>query len=617
MFVATLGTRLWPVCSVLLFWIAGTLAASSETRHIILLYDERVDLPGLAVLDAKFVRTLRSGSPEPVEVYREAMDLSRFDSQAHLLLFREYLRAKYAGKRIDAAVAVMGPSLDFMLKHGEVVFPGAPIIFCGIDRRELADRPLPPRVTGVLLKRDFSPTLDLALSLHPDASLIVVVSGTSEFDTRILEDARGEFQAYEGRLAFKYLTALPLRELLTELSQLPPRTIVLFTTLFRDGAGEPFVPHEVVERISAAANAPVYGFVDQFLGHGIVGGSLYSLEAHGEMAARLTLRVVASTDPVTPPLIEPGASTILFDWRQLRRWGIGEHRWPSGGDIRFRPSTAWEQYRWQIVLVVLALLGQSLLIVGLIYQRRRRHLAEAEAQQRMAELAHMNRRATAGEMSASIAHEINQPLAAITSSGNAGMRWLTNVTPNVEKAIAAFKRIVADGHRASQVVETVRVMFKKDAQQRVQLDMNEVLGEVLGFVRLEFDRHDVSVRRVLTEGLPAVLADRVQLQQVVLNLVRNSIEAMNSTSDRPRVLEVKSEANAAGEVIMSIKDTGPGIDPSDAGRIFEPFFTTKPSGMGMGLSICRTIVESHGGRLFAAPGKPYGSVFQIVLPRDR
>jgi C4-dicarboxylate-specific signal transduction histidine kinase len=255
-----------------------------------------------------------------------------------------------------------------------------------------------------------------------------------------------------------------------------------------------------------------------------------------------------------------------------------------------------------------------LLIGGLVYQRRRRQFAELEARHRMAELAHMNRSAALGEMSAAIAHEINQPLAAIVASGSAGVRWLTNKSPNPEQAIAALRRIVADGHRASQVVATVRSMFKKDTRERVSLDVNQVLMEVIGFLRIECARHRVSVSMALTEGLPPVVADRIQLQQVVLNLVRNAIEAMSSVTDGARALQVRSEANGAGAVIITIKDTGPGIDPGSADRIFEPFFTTKPSGMGMGLSICRSIIEAHGGRLSATRSNPRGSIFQVVLP---
>src|SRR4051812_19841028 len=284
--------RLFQVlCTVLTVWIAGASPALSATKNVVLLFDERLDLPGLAALDADLVNTLASNSSDHIEVYREEMDLSRFGSDEYNILLRDFLREKYASKKIDVAVAIYGPALDFLLSHGNEIFPETPVVFCGIDRRELADRVLPPNIRGVLVKREFVPSLELALRLHPQTKQVVVVAGTSEFDTRLLAQAMAEFHTYEGRVAFTYLTALPMQDLLTDLSQLPPQTIVLFTTLFKDGADETFVTHDVAQRISEVSSVPVYGFLDQYLGRGIVGGSLYSFAAHGGEAGKLVLQV--------------------------------------------------------------------------------------------------------------------------------------------------------------------------------------------------------------------------------------------------------------------------------------------------------------------------------------
>jgi hypothetical protein len=244
-----------------------------------MLFDERPELPGLGAMSDELERTLAAGSADRVELYREAMDLSRFGSKTYESVLRDALRAKYADKKIDVVVAFYPGALDFLLTHASEIFPGVPIVFCGIDRRSLGDRSLPPHIHGVLVKREFAPTVEIALRIHPDTKQIAVVSGTSEFDAGLLDQAREEFRAYEDRVAFTYLTQLPLRELLGELRKLPPKTLVLFTSLFRDGAGEPFVTHNVVPLISAAANAPLYGFLDQYIGRGIVGGSLYSVQA--------------------------------------------------------------------------------------------------------------------------------------------------------------------------------------------------------------------------------------------------------------------------------------------------------------------------------------------------
>jgi PAS domain S-box-containing protein len=242
--------------------------------------------------------------------------------------------------------------------------------------------------------------------------------------------------------------------------------------------------------------------------------------------------------------------------------------------------------------------------------------AEEELRSSRQELAGVGRQLTMGAITASIAHEVNQPLAAIVSSGNAGLRWLSNATPDLDEATAALKRIVSDGHRASQVIETVRAMFKKDAGEKTLLDINEVVCEVFALLRVELQKHDIAVIYRLAEEIPRVLADRVQLQQVILNLVMNAIDATSLVIDRPRTLRVSSERHDPADVMITLEDSGTGIDPKNVDRIFQPFFTTKSHGMGMGLSICRSIVEAHGGRLSASAALPYGTGFRVILPTE-
>ena len=243
-----------------------------------------------------------------------------------------------------------------------------------------------------------------------------------------------------------------------------------------------------------------------------------------------------------------------------------------------------------------------------------RKLADDAARVAQSDLARIARLITVGEMTASIAHEINQPLGAIVANGNAGLRWLARATPDLDEARAALKRIVNEGHRAGQVIGSIRSMFKKDGRTKAPHDVNDVVREVLTLVRGEVENQRVAVRTELTDELPRVLADRAQLQQVILNLVTNAIDAMGSLNGRARVLRLRSERHGRDGVMVTVEDTGTGIDRKNMNRIFEAFFTTKTHGMGMGLSICRSIVESHGGRLSATRGHPYGAVFQVILP---
>jgi signal transduction histidine kinase len=597
------------LCAVVV-WIAGALPVWSATRHVLLLYDERVDLPGLAALGADLVGTLVANSKDRIEVYREEMDLSRFDSDDYRSALRNFLRAKYADRKLDVAVAILGPSLDFLLEHGAEIFPGTPIVFCGVDRRELGDRPLPPHVRGVLVKREFAPTLEIALRIHPDTTRVVVVAGESAFDRRLLDQARSEFRAYDGRVAFTYLTAGPLQDMLAKLARLPPHTIVLYTTFFQDSTGAAFVTHDVAQRISEAASAPVYGFLDQYLGRGIVGGSLYSLSAHGAETARLVLRILANSDQAEPRLLETSANKALFDWRQMARWGISASSLPSGSEIRFRDPTVWDQYGTEIGAILLALLLQAALISWLLYEHRRRNLAEIRSRESIAELTYLNRRAGAGELSASIAHEVNQPLTAISVTASAGLKWLRRETPDLREAEDALEDIVKAAQRAGEVVKSVRAMYRKETQVGL-VDLDEIAAAVLELARIELLRSEIAVQTQFGQ-LPAVTGDAIQLRQVVLNLIMNAIEAMRSATSR--VLRVKTEATASSAVRLSIEDTGAGIDPSDIDRIFKPMFTTKAGGIGMGLSICQTIIENHDGRIWAEARPGGGATFQFELP---
>jgi C4-dicarboxylate-specific signal transduction histidine kinase len=224
----------------------------------------------------------------------------------------------------------------------------------------------------------------------------------------------------------------------------------------------------------------------------------------------------------------------------------------------------------------------------------------------------MNRLAAAGELSASIAHEVNQPLTGIVTKANAALRWLSSKTPDVDKARAALSQIVSAGHRASDIIAGVRAMFERDSRERIPVNINKLVSTVVRIVRVDLKRHDIELQTEFSEQPTDVVGNAVQLQQVILNLVMNAIESMYSA--QRRVLRVKTELTKSNLVHVSIEDTGTGIDPAHLDRIFKPLFSTKAHGMGMGLSICRSIIEGHDGRIWVSPGLNGGSRFQFELP---
>jgi len=258
--------------------------------------------------------------------------------------------------------------------------------------------------------------------------------------------------------------------------------------------------------------------------------------------------------------------------------------------------------------------GEDIEFIGTIIDITERRAGEEALRNAVADLERASRLTTMGQLTASIAHEINQPLQAIVTNGNTCLRWLEGDRPNLDEARQAAKRLIRDGYRAGEIVKSIRALAKKSVPEVARLDLNDVIQEVIALMRTEFRRHDISIETALCADLAPVLADRIQLQQVILNLIMNGVEAMTEVTTRPRLLAVRSATAEIGEVLVSIEDSGPGLDSMQASRIFEPFFTTKREGMGMGLSICRSIIEAHGGRLCALPGVPRGSAFQFTLP---
>jgi signal transduction histidine kinase len=281
--------------------------------------------------------------------------------------------------------------------------------------------------------------------------------------------------------------------------------------------------------------------------------------------------------------------------------------------LSYYPAPSRFSGGWYAVRVF-GFLASSLVLIVLLYEIQTlyaRLLGAVLAQRREREARLM----TGDAVAATIAHEVKQPLTAMTTSATAGFRFLDRPAPNLDRAKEAFKQIVADGHRAAELVASIRVMFKNDARTRTALDVNELVREALALERSDLQKHRIQVEAEIDRQLPEVRGDRVQLQQVLLNLITNAIDAM-AAKEEPRVLRVNSEAHESDGVVISVADTGLGISAQDSERIFNPLFTTKSEGMGMGLSICRAIIEAHDGRLWVTPNAPRGAVFQFTLPSN-
>jgi signal transduction histidine kinase len=398
------------------------------------------------------------------------------------------------------------------------------------------------------------------------------------------------------------------------LAELGDDAVVYTPGYFADGHGKVSTPAESVKIMAAASAAPVFGPLNPFVGAGAVGGYVTSFEAMGRQAGQTVKALLDGESPASlrPPEIMPTALNV--DWRQVRRWGIDENAIPRDAIVQFREPTLLEAYRTEVFIASIVFLLQAGLIIGLLVERRRRRIAEGESQARLSEMAHMNRRVAMGGLAASIAHELNQPLGAIYNNAGAARMLIKADPAKLDEIAEILEDIQQDDKRASDVISRIRKMLSKARIEMGDLDLNETIGEALKMLAADAAARGVSLKVELAPGLPKVHADRVQVQQVILNLAINAMEAMADQPEAKRALVVRTTRAGATEAAVTVADSGAGIDPEILPRIFNPFVTSKSGGMGLGLSISRTIVEAHGGKLRAENLPAGGAAFHFTLP---
>jgi C4-dicarboxylate-specific signal transduction histidine kinase len=334
----------------------------------------------------------------------------------------------------------------------------------------------------------------------------------------------------------------------------------------------------------------------------------------GMRTGRLLVRVLngrSSGLPLPPPEIARPAQVV--DWRQLQRWRLSENRIPPGTEVLFRTPTVWQRFG-TLILAIAAILGaQSALIALLLLERRRRIRALRMVEESRGQLAHIGRVATLGELTAAISHELRQPLAAIRAHAEAGGILLDRRPSDLSEAREVFRDIATDDRRAVEVLDHIRALVRKDDPIDVSVDLKRVCEQSAELLLYDAARRGVQLRLSLEPGLPPIIGDAVQLQQVVLNLVLNAMDAVQA-SPRAREVVLGTSAGNGGEVEIFVRDTGPGLPPEVRLHAFEPFFSTKTQGLGMGLAIVRSIVERHRGRVHAENEITGGAIFRVQLP---
>ena len=602
--------------TIFLSLLACPDALAAETKRVMLLHSFGSDFKPWSEY-AKSIRTeLNRQSPWQLDIIDHSLVSARSDDTDAEGPFSQYLRALFAKHPLDLIVSIGAPASAFIQRNRQQLFANIPTVLTAVEQRRVRYSNLTDNDAVVAVRINYFAAIENILKVLPDTKNVTVVVGASPIEQFWKEAIGKEIEPLSGRVGFSWADHLSFDELLKHASSMPPHSALFWELMIVDAKGAVYEGDTTLAKLRAVSNAPIFSYDESFFGGQIVGGPLLLIADTSRQTAAVAVRILGGekAGDIETPLVE--FSKPMFDWRELQRWGISESRLPPGSTIHFREPSAWERYRAQILAICAALLLQAGLISWLIYEHWRRQVAETNSLQRLNELARMNRFATAGALSASIAHEIRQPLAAISIASSAGLNWLKNAVPNLDEARAALQSVVAESHRADEVIKGVRAMFSRKSTVHSRLDLNELVHQVIVLTARAIDANHIVVRTSFCEETPIISADLVQLQQVVLNLIMNAVEAMSSSNDGARILHVETAIDD-GNVVLTIEDSGPGLDPRVAAKLFSPFVTTKPGGMGMGLSISKSIVEQHEGQLTAVSRAPRGMIFRLTLPRSQ
>lgn len=607
-------------CSV---WIIGFVAAlligmldanAIEMKRVVILHSFGRDFKPWNEYAINIRTELDRQSRWKLDIHDHSLISARTSQEDPYAAFADYLSVLYSKNSPDLIISIGAPAASFVQRYREKLFPSVPMVFTAVEQRRVQWENLASHDVVVAAAHNFQGLFESMLQVLPKTKSIVVVNGASPNEKYWLSELQRETKSLQDRVEILWSEGASFEEIVKRSAELPPNSAIFWHLMNVDAAGVAHEGDNTLARLYQSANAPIFTHNDTFFGREIVGGPMHSVVEGSRQTAAVAIRILDGESSSDIRVSPHGYAAPKYDWRLLQRWGISEDRLPAGSAVLFRVPSIWETYRWQIALISMTVLVQSLLIGGLLYERRQRHFAQNQSRQRMSELAHVNRQSLAGELAASISHELNQPLGAILSNVETAELMIGAQTPDLKEITQILADIRRDDHRASEVLRRLRSLLKKAPFELRTIDLNDVVREAIDFVLAVARLRGVSLSTSLANNALLIRGDAVQLQQVIMNLMLNAADAMAEIQSERRQIEIRTEGDE-NVAELSVWDTGPGIPPDKLREIFEPFVTTKSSGMGMGLSIARTIIEAHNGAISAENHAPGGAVFRIRLPK--
>jgi signal transduction histidine kinase len=609
------------VCAFMLL-VPVARAQPVAPKRVVVLYWDNKEFPGNVRFEESFKAQLQLDRRQDVEYFPEYFEASRFPEQNTAVHFRNFLQAKYANRTVDVVVASADAPLKFLLEYRNELFSKSPIVFVANELPKPDVLTAAVGATGIHYKIAYRETVDLALRLHPGTKHVYVVSGTQQQDRRFEKAAQQELSGY-AKVEITYLTDLPLTDLIARTSSLPPDSVMLYVRQqSTNEQGKLLESYEVLSRIAPRASAPIYGFGTVLLGSGIVGGYLQGPEMNGAKTADLVDRILSGTSVREIP-VEQSQKAPMFDWRELRRWGVLESSLPPASVVSFKEFTFWELYKWRIAGVIALVILQSAFIAVLLVERRRRRRAKQALDQLNAELesrieirtAELNAKSRELETFAySVAHDLKAPLRGIDGYSRL---LLQEYTASLDDEGRGFLQTIQDStDEMNQLIDDLLAYSRLERRELTtdRIELGPIVNSLVDEKRREAAQHPVDF--VIDVNGATVLADASGLAQSLRNYLDNAIKFTRKVKE-PRI-EVGSKERAESCVLW-VRDNGIGFDMKHHDQIFDIFqrlnVTADYPGTGIGLAIVRKAMERMGGKAWAESEPGHGATFYLEIPK--
>jgi signal transduction histidine kinase len=603
------------VAAAALLLTVALQATAGEPRRVLLLHSYGPHFAPWSAVSGRFREELIKQSANAIDLYEASLETARLAQAPDEVPFVEYLRSLFTGRDLNLVVAMGAPAARFVQRYRTQVFASTPLLITGADQRFVSSAALTSNDTAVASTLDLSKLMENIFQVLPNTSNIAFAIGNSPLERFWVDELRRTAQAFANRATFEWWNDVSLEEMVQRGATRPQHSVIFYAGVRVDAHGVPHEEDRVFTRLHGAANAPIFGYADVNFGHGLVGGPHLSTQEIGRQAATAATRILNGEIPASIKTPALGLQAPVYDWRELQRWNISDSNLPPGSSVHFREPTAWERYRWSLAVVCMALALQGIMITWLLIERHGRQSAEVDARNRLAEVIHLNRSAEAGALSASFAHELSQPLEAIMLSAATAERLLEPNAPETAKVKGLLADIREADKHAVDIVQHVRKLVKRRSEVELQeFDLNKVIANAVRILAPETKKRNVALRVNGKAQTLTVRADPIHLQQVILNLATNGMDAMSNAPAGHRSITIQTASLEDASVEVSVSDSGTGVPEHKLNEIFDTFYTTKANGTGLGLSIARTIVETYGGKIWAENRPEGGAVFRFTLP---